>query len=74
MVSNTQHRMSLLDRGGLQGQLTLDPVALHVWDGAQKRLDVLDRYPLPSAAPSSDLGHTTSHCHAQVSALVKGHV
>lgn len=48
--------MSLLDRGGPQGQLTLDPVALYVWDAERKLLDVLDRYALASEAPAQTSG------------------
>lgn len=66
--------MSLPDTGGLQGQSTLEPVAFYVRDGEQTLGDVFGRHPLPSVAPSSDLRHTTSHCHAQISALLKGQV
>lgn len=66
--------MSLLGRGGLQGQSTLEPVAFYVQDGEQKLVDVLGRHPLPSVAPSSDLRHAMSHCHVQISALLKGQV
>lgn len=71
---NAQHRMSLLNRGGPQGRSTLEPVAFCAQDGEQKLPDVLSRSPLPSATPSSNLRHLTSHCHAQVSALLKGQV
>lgn len=74
MVNNTQHRMSLLDRGGLQDQSALEPVASQVWAGEQKLRDVLGRHPLSSAAPSSDFRHVTPHCLAQISALFEGQV
>lgn len=68
LVSNTQHRMSLPDRGGLQGQSALEPVAFYVRDSEQKLLDVLGRHPLPSAAPALALG--TSHPTAMLRSLL----
>lgn len=41
--------MSLLDRGGLQDQSALEPVAFPVQDSEQKLRDVLGRHPLISS-------------------------
>lgn len=49
LVNSTQHRMSLLDRGGLRDQSALGPAASQVRDGEQELRDVLGSHPLTSS-------------------------
>lgn len=55
LVNNTQHRMSLPDRGCLQAWSLLELVAFYGWDGKQKLLGGLGRLPLPPQ-PALTLG------------------